>query len=73
MENFACTRLAGVPMPAEGKPLVDYARMALMDPQEKRAYLGDGCYGGRYEMPAEVTDRLWQIAVDETRDALGQW
>jgi creatinine amidohydrolase len=73
MENFACTRLAGVAMPSEGKPLVDYARMALMDPQEKRAYLGDGCYGGRYEMPGEVTDRLWGIAVEETREVLAQW
>jgi len=73
MENFACTRLAGVAMPSEGKALVDYGRMALMDPREKREYLGDGCYGGRYEMPGEVTDRLWGIAVEETREVLGRW
>ncbi|WP_284614904.1 creatininase family protein [Aquabacterium humicola] len=73
MENFASTRLAGVVPPTAPKPLVDYARMALMDPVDKRAYLGDGCYGGRYEVPAEVSDQLWRIAVDETRAALRDW
>jgi creatinine amidohydrolase len=74
MEAFALTRLPGVEMPATPKAPVDVARMALMDPVAKRAYLGDGCYGGRYEMPKDVTDRLWSIAVDETRDAIaGPW
>lgn len=74
MENFALTRLPGVTLPGEPKPLVDYARMALMDPKAKRAYLGDGCYGGRYEMPAAVTDELWRIAVADTRAAIeGPW
>jgi creatinine amidohydrolase len=71
MEAFAATRLPGVKMPDAPKPPVDVARMALMDPVAKRAYLGDGCYGGHYEMPQDVTDRLWRIAVDETRDAIG--
>jgi creatinine amidohydrolase len=71
MEAFAATRLPGVEMPDAPKPPVDFARMALMDPVAKRAYLGDGCYGGHYEKPREVTDRLWRIAVDETRDAIG--
>ena len=74
MEGFAMTRLPGVDMPSTGKAPVDYARMALMDPVAKRAYLGDGCYGGRYEMPKEVMDRLWAIAVEETRDTItGPW
>jgi len=74
MENFALTRLAGVALPPAPKPLVDYERMALMDPPAKRAYLGDGCYGGHYELPAGVTDRLWAIAVEETRAAIeGPW
>lgn len=70
MEAFASTRLAGVKMPREPKAPVDIARMALMDLTAKRAYLGDGCYGGRYEMPRDVTDRLWSIAVEETREAI---
>jgi creatinine amidohydrolase len=73
MESFAITRLAGVELPTGAKPLVDYTRMALMDPQAKRAYLGDGCYGGHYQMPAEVSDRLWSIGVEEARDALARW
>ena len=73
MENFALTRLAGVPMPDAAKPAVDYQRMATMDPQAKRAYLGDGCYGGRYQMPADVSDALWAIGVAETRAALDVW
>jgi creatinine amidohydrolase len=74
MEAFAATRLPGVQMPAAPKAPVDVARMALMDPRAKRAYLGDGCYGGRYEMPQEITNRLWAIAVEETAQAIaGPW
>ena len=74
MENFALTRLPGVQLPSAPKPLVDYGRMALMDPRAKRAYLGDGCYGGHYQLPEAVTDRLWAIAVEETRAAIeGPW
>ena len=71
MENFAgLTRLEGVQQPATPKPLVDYARMALMSPQAKREYLGDGCYGGHYQMDEATMARLWTIAVDETREAI---
>jgi creatinine amidohydrolase len=70
MENFALTRLPGVQLPQTPKPLVDYARMAVMDPPAKRAYLGDGCYGGHYQLPDAVTDALWGIAVQETRELL---
>ena len=73
MENFACTRIAGVQMPSDAKPLVDYAHMSQLDPDAKRAYLGDGCYGGRYEMPAAITDQLWAIGVEETREVLSRW
>lgn len=70
MEAFASTRLAGVEMPSVPKAPVDTARMGLMDPVAKRTYLGDGCYGGRYAMPEDVTNRLWEIAVEETREAI---
>ncbi|MDM4764700.1 creatininase family protein [Pelomonas sp. SE-A7] len=71
MENLpGLTRLAGVTLPEQPKPLVDYGRMALMDPVAKRAYLGDGCYGGHYQMPDEVTQQMWAIAVEETRAAI---
>jgi creatinine amidohydrolase len=74
MENFALTRIEGVELPAGPKPLVDYGLMALMDPRAKRAYLGDGVYGGHYRMPDEVTEALWAVAVQETREAIeGPW
>ena len=75
MENFAgLTRLEGVQQPATPKPLADYARMALMSPQAKREYLGDGCYGGYYEQDETTMARLWTIAVEETREAIeGPW
>ncbi|XHS76784.1 creatininase family protein [Burkholderiaceae bacterium UC74_6] len=75
MENFAgLTRLEGVVQPTEPKPLVDYARMALMSPEAKREYLGDGCYGGHYQRDEATMARLWQIAVDETREQIeGPW
>jgi len=70
MESFASTRLAGVALPETSKPIVDHQRMATMDPVAKRAYLGDGCYGGRYAMPQHVTDALWAKGVEETREAI---
>jgi creatinine amidohydrolase len=74
MENFALTRLRGVELPPGPKALVDYGRMALMDPAAKRRYLGDGVYGGHYQLPGAVTDALWEIAVRETREAMeGPW
>jgi creatinine amidohydrolase len=73
MENFALTRLPGVALPDAPKPLVDGAHMATLDPVAKRAYLGDGCYGGHYEVPQAISDRLWAIGVEETREALRQW
>ncbi len=75
MENFtSLTRLEGVLQPSAPKPLVDYAHMALMDPKAKREYLGDGCYGGHYQMPEDVMAELWAIAVAETREAIeGPW
>ena len=54
----------------ETKTIVDHARMATMDPQSKRDYLGDGCYGGHYQMPPDITDALWAIGVEETRAVL---
>ena len=67
MENFAITRLPGVALPATPKPALDYTRMASLDPRAKRAYIGDGCYGGHYQLADDVNDALWAIGVEETR------
>src|SRR5690242_7525612 len=39
MENFPWTRLAGVAMPAEQKPMTDLARLKLLGPRGTRAQL----------------------------------
>jgi creatinine amidohydrolase len=74
MENFPWTRLEGVPMPAEQKPMIDFARMRLLAPTALRAYLGDGNFGGYYQRPDEDMLAIWQVAVEETRALLeGPW
>jgi len=74
MENFPWTRLAGVAMPAERKPMVDLARMRVAGPPEVRAMLGDGNFGGFYQRDAAEMAELWQVAVAETRVQMqGGW
>lgn len=74
MENFPWTRLAGVVMPAEQKPMTDLARLRLLGPGEIREYLKDGNYGGYYQRPDEEMLAIWQVAVAETRALLtGKW
>lgn len=74
MENFPWTRLAGVKLPTQQKPMIDLARMRLMSPKAVRDYLGDGNFGGYYERPDEDMQAIWDIAVQETRDLLeGPW
>jgi creatinine amidohydrolase len=70
MENFPWTRLAGIALPAERKPLVDLDRVRLCDPASLRALLGDGNYGGYYQRPDPDMDAIWRVAVEETREML---
>ena len=74
MENFPWTRLAGVEVPDGGKPMIDVARLRLMDAAAVRAYLGDGNFGGAYRKPDAQMLEMWRVGVEETRDALeGPW
>ncbi len=74
MENFPWTRLPNVAVPSEAKPMVDLGRMGLHGPQGVRRMLGDGNFGGLYQRPDADTDRLWAVAVAETRALLeGPW
>lgn len=74
MENFPWTRLANRTMPTEQKPYVDFTRLRDRNAAGVREVIGDGNYGGFYQKPDEDMDRLWQIAVAETRDQLaGDW
>jgi creatinine amidohydrolase len=74
MENFPWTRLAGVQMPEQQKPMADLNRLRLLGPHELRGFLGDGNYGGLYERSDAEMDAMWQVAVAETRELLtGAW
>ncbi|MFZ5826895.1 MAG: creatininase family protein [Bacillota bacterium] len=70
MENFPWTRLAGAVQPAGQKEMANLDLLRLLAPDEVRAYLKDGNYGGRYERPDEEMLAIWQVAVAETRALL---
>jgi creatinine amidohydrolase len=67
MENFPWTRAAGVSMPAEPRPMLDAARIRMLDPTGVRAYIGDGNFGGRYQRSDDEMQAIWDVAVNETR------
>lgn len=70
MENFPWTRLAGVALPDEQKPMIDPAHMRLLAPQELRAYLQEGNFGGYYQRPDDEMQAIWDVAIAETRELL---
>jgi creatinine amidohydrolase len=67
MENFPWTRLAGVEMPEQRKPMIEIEKMRVMNPEGVRQYLGDGNFGGYYQRPDEEMHAIWDVAVAETR------
>ena len=74
MESFERTRVPGASPPAIPRPMVDFARLRLLDPKGARELLGDGNFGGAYEKPDAAMDALWEVAVTETRDLIeGPW
>ena len=67
MENFPWTRLPGVHLPAEAKPMIDHARYQRLDPGARKALVGDGNFGGAYQRPDAEMLAIWDTAVAETR------
>ena len=67
MENFPWTRLPGVELPTEPKPMVE---AGVHDPAEFRRQVGDGSFGGAYEHSDEDMLRIWQAGVEEVRELL---
>jgi creatinine amidohydrolase len=70
MENFPWTRLPGLDLPSASKPMIDIARMRLLDAEGVRALLGDGNFGGAYQRSDEEMMKLWRVGVEETREML---
>ena len=70
LENFPWTRLVGVTLPEERKPMVDIATMRQSEPLGVRVLLGDGSFGGLYERADDDVLRVWRAGVEEVRDLL---
>jgi creatinine amidohydrolase len=70
MENFPWTRIADQRQPVTVKPQIDFAALARVGADRKRALLGDGNYHGLYQRPDEDMLAIWQVAVAETRALL---
>ncbi len=70
MENFPWTRLANVVMPTDAKPALDLGLLDVLNAAEQRVFLGDGNFGGPYQMPDEDMLAMWAVAVKETRALL---
>jgi creatinine amidohydrolase len=73
MENFPWTRLEEVTMPDERKLMVDFAKLAVRNPEGARELLGDGNFGGRYFRSDDDVFALWRVAVEEARELLEKW
>jgi creatinine amidohydrolase len=69
-ENFPWTRLPGVDLPDEKKPMADISTMRELDPRDVRELLGDGSLGGVYERPDDEVLRVWEAGVEEVRELL---
>ena len=67
LENFPWTRLPGVELPREAKPV---AERSAREPAEVRAQLGDGSFGGRYARSDEDMLRVWDTGVAEVRQLI---
>lgn len=74
MENFPWTRLEGRDMPTQQKPYVNFNKLRDRNAAGVRAEIGDGNYGGYYQKPDEDMQRIWDVAVSETRELMtGEW
>jgi creatinine amidohydrolase len=70
LENFPWTRLEGVELPDERKPMADIAQMRALEPPAVRELLGDGSLGGVYQRADEDVLRVWRAGVEEVRDLM---
>ncbi len=70
MENFPWTRLANIALPETQKPMIDLVHLRSLNPEQVRDYLGDGNFGGYYQLSDDDMLALWQVAVEETREMM---
>ncbi|WP_425405538.1 creatininase family protein [Hwanghaeella sp.] len=74
MENFPWTRLPHAPAPEGEKPVVNLDAVKAAAPHDAKKLLGDGNFGGPWQMPDDQAMKVWQAGVEETREAIeGPW
>jgi creatinine amidohydrolase len=74
MEGFAWTQVEGVEAPGGHKAAVDLSDREDLSASQLRERLGDGSFGGYYTRPEEDLQRVWSVAVAETRRVIeGDW
>jgi len=69
-ENFPWTRLPGVELPTERKPMLDEAAYLVAGPKQLRDGIGEGSFGGLYQRDDEEMLRIWQAGIEEVRELL---
>jgi creatinine amidohydrolase len=69
-EDFPWTRLPGVDVPDDPKPMLDERAYRVADPARVRELIGDGSFGGLYRRSDEEMLRIWQAGVEEVRELL---
>lgn len=70
VENHPETRLSGVAPPDDPKPAVDSGALAAAGASDMRELLGDGSFGGAYELADPAADEVWALTVASVRRAL---
>lgn len=70
MENFPWTRVPGVQLPSEPKPLVPPAEIKRASAARLRELIPDGTLGGSYERPDSELLAVWEAGVNEVRELL---
>ncbi|MGD0377664.1 MAG: creatininase family protein [Streptosporangiaceae bacterium] len=70
VENFPWTRLPGVDVPADPRPVIPPDLVGLLDAERVRAAAPDGMLGGAYSRLDEDMQVVWAAGVAEVRSLL---
>ncbi len=70
VENFAWTRLPGVTLPADPRPVMPRDRAGLLSPAQMREEAPDGVLGGAYARDDGDMQVIWDAGVAEVRELL---
>ncbi len=70
MENFPWTRIEGVTVPDQQKPMVNLSQLRQLSSKKVRIAAGDGNYGGAYVKSDAEMMRIWNVGLAERLDLL---